>query len=109
MNILVLQNENTNDCSLICDVTPPALHEEDRDQVDSLQLAFEQSEVSPPSKVRSPSGSLNVERNLKLILRQLRKSLKRMFNDVFNKKHYYWNDSSLRKQTLKFFTELSSF
>jgi hypothetical protein len=28
---------------------------------------------------------------------------------VFNKKHYYWNDTSLRRQTLKFFTELSTF
>ena len=51
--------------------------------------------------------TLNVERNLKKIVRLLRKSLKRQFDEVFNKKHYYWDDVSLRKQTLKFFTELS--
>jgi poly-beta-hydroxyalkanoate depolymerase len=39
----------------------------------------------------------------------LRKSLKRQFDSVFNKKHYYWNDTSLRRQTLKFYTELSTF
>jgi hypothetical protein len=43
------------------------------------------------------------------MLRLLRKSLKRQFDDIYLKKHYYWNDSSLRKQTLKFFTEKSNF
>jgi hypothetical protein len=39
----------------------------------------------------------------------LRKSLKRRFNEVYCKKHYYWNDVNLRKRTLKFFTELSEY
>ena len=55
--------------------------------------------------VLSKSNTLNVERNIKTLLRLLRKSVKRHFDNCHKKKHYYWNDKNLRLRTLKFFTE----
>ena len=52
--------------------------------------------------------TLNVERNVKKLLRLLRKWIKQQFDSFFKKKHYYWDDATLRNQTLRFFTELSS-
>jgi len=70
----------------------------------------EQSETINSCKTSTRvKATLNVERNIKTLVRLLRKSIKRQFDDVYNKKHYYWNDTNLRKRTLKFFTELSNF
>jgi hypothetical protein len=35
--------------------------------------------------------------------------MKRQFDEVYNKKHYYWTSDNMRKRTLMFFTELSSY
>ena len=57
----------------------------------------------------SKSTPINVERNLKKVVRLLRKSVKRQFDEMYKKKHYYWSDDKLRMRTLKFFTELSAY
>lgn len=75
--------------------------------ISSVKEDSEQINSSLPSvHIHAP---LNVERNIKTLVRLLRKSLKKKFDDVYNKKHYYWNDTNLKKRTLKFFTELSDF
>jgi hypothetical protein len=97
---------------------PPCVEDKDEKSVDVLpneitansSVKEEHSETinSCLPRVRK-TATLNVERNIKTLVRLLRKSLKRQFDDVYNKKHYYWNGTNLRKRTLKFFTELSNF
>lgn len=101
--IEVLPYENT-DASSLC------LNASVESTFDQLQIDSTQKNEEPTSPVRNAvRTTLNVERNLKKIVRSLRKSLKRQFDEVYNKKHYYWDDVCLRKQTLKFFTELSTY
>lgn len=84
--------------------------------LNDLTCACSDLGVAEEAKNSSPSASsslrkktqacrLNVERNLKKILRLFRKSLKRMFDEIHGKKHYYWSHLTLRKQTLSFFVE----
>ena len=87
----VLPNEQTEACSD---------GDDHSHQIDST--------LPTSSSLKARSGKLNVERCLKKVIRLFRKSLKRQFDDVYNKKHYYWNHLNLRKKTLAFFTEMDT-
>jgi len=75
------------------------------DLEDSLPVGIDSKPPVSSSLQVVSKGPLNVERNLKKILRLLRKSLKRQFDEVHNKKHYYWSGENLRRRTMIFFTE----
>ena len=71
-----------------------------------MQITSDSKKVSVGASKSTP---INVERNLKKVVRSLRKSVKRQFDEVYGKKHYYWNGDKLRKFTLQFFTEKSAY
>ena len=90
-------NENTMHCSVI---EPEEIEGSGEMTSNSIDLGKPRRMCAKPK-----SDTLNVERNIKTLLRLLRKSVKRHFDNCHKKKHYYWNDKNLRLRTLKFFTE----
>lgn len=90
-------DENTTHCSVI---EPEEIEGSGELTSNSIDLGKAKRAGGKPK-----SDTLNVERNIKTLLRLLRKSVKRHFDNCHKKKHYYWNDKNLRLRTLKFFTE----
>ena len=79
---------------------------EQNEESNTLSSKSDRQQINSSSKSRN---CLNVERNIKKLLRLLRKWIKRQFDSFFKKKHYYWDDETLRNETRRFFTELSTF
>jgi hypothetical protein len=79
---------------------------EQNEESNPLSSKSDRQQINSSSKSRN---CLNVERNIKKLLRLLRKWIKRQFDSFFKKKHYYWDDETLRNETRRFFTELSTF